>query len=170
MKKTESKPDLGTVVTRTEVASEHFDAAFGIWLVARGVTALLGRITVRSGWSPEEYAVASMVHARGVATNGDLARWLAASPTTTSSLLRRMEARGDVTRSPHPSDARSNLVRLTEAGRSTRDAIARDAARTHRELDQLFAEFGIDGATLGVVRAHVDALRAADGMSTSDAP
>jgi DNA-binding MarR family transcriptional regulator len=45
------------------------------------------------------------------------------SPQTLSSLLDRMEAKGIVTRSPHPDDARGVLVSITDKGSHTVDEL-----------------------------------------------
>ena len=52
---------------------------------------------------------------------------MAAPPTSVSSYVKRLEARGHLTRRPHPSDRRSYRIELTAAGK-----------RAHRSAATLF--------------------------------
>jgi DNA-binding MarR family transcriptional regulator len=63
----------------------------------------------------------------GSCSVGDLHRAFAHKRSSLTSYLDRLEARGYVSRSPHPKDRRSFLVSLTTAG-------AAIAARVHRRL------------------------------------
>jgi DNA-binding MarR family transcriptional regulator len=71
-------------------------------------------------------------------TPTELARWMAARPTTVSSHVRRMEKRGHLERQRNPQDGRSHVLRLTASGR-----------RAHARAAVLF------GPALDLVRQHL---------------
>lgn len=58
-------------------------------------------------------------------TPSDLARWMAAPTTTVSSVVKRLERRGHLTRTRNPSDGRSYLLALTPSGRDAHRAAGR---------------------------------------------
>jgi DNA-binding MarR family transcriptional regulator len=55
-------------------------------------------------------------------TPTELARWLSIAPTTVSSVVRRLEGRGHLTRRRNPGDGRSYLLALTPEGRAAHQA------------------------------------------------
>ena len=90
---------------------------FDIWLVSRATTALIDEVVRPSGLDADEFAVYSVLAAGDRMTPTELARWMAAPPTTVSSYVKRFERRGHVERVANPDDRRSYHVRLTSAGR-----------------------------------------------------
>ena len=92
---------------------------FGFWLVSRATTELLDSALRPSGLDADEFAVYSLLMSAEQVTPGALARWMAAPPTTVSSYVKRMEARGHVERVVNPEDRRSYALRLTAQGRRT---------------------------------------------------
>ncbi len=93
-------------------------------------------------------------HTRSVSR---LAKSLLVHPTTATVATDRLEARGLLVRTPHPSDRRATLVTITEEGR---DLLQRASA----VLDAV--EYGLPGASpaerASLVEA-IDAVRAAAG-------
>ncbi len=100
---------------------------FMVWLTSRATTDLVDGVLAASGLDGDEFAIYSVLTAARGITPTELARWMAAPPTTVSSYVKRFEARGHVVRKPNPADRRSYLIKLTPAGR-----------RAHRAAVQLF--------------------------------
>ncbi len=90
---------------------------FSVWLVSRATADLLDKALAASGLDADEFAVYSVLTAAPTLTPTELAKWMAAPPTTLSSYIKRFEARGHVVREPNPDDGRSYRLRLTDAGR-----------------------------------------------------
>jgi DNA-binding MarR family transcriptional regulator len=91
---------------------------FNVWLVSRATNGLLDRALRPAGLDGDEFALYSLLLAGDGATPSDLARWMAAPPTTVSSYLKRLERRGHAEREANPADRRSYRLRLTAAGRA----------------------------------------------------
>jgi DNA-binding MarR family transcriptional regulator len=103
--------------TALGVPAERVNVLFSVWLVSRSTADLLDHVLAPAGLSPDEFAIYSVLTATPAMTPTELARWMAAPPTTVSSYVKRLEARGHVERQPSAKDRRSYQVRLTEAGR-----------------------------------------------------
>ncbi|GJD50780.1 Transcriptional regulator SlyA [Methylobacterium crusticola] len=82
--------------------------------------------------TPLQYSLISELMVRGEADQTTLAHAVALDRTTTTGALRRLEARGFVTRTTSPVDRRSQQCCLTEQGRAIHDAMA-DAVRQAHE-------------------------------------
>ena len=91
---------------------------FNVWLVSRATNGLLDRALRPAGLDGDEFALYSLLLAGDGATPSDLARWMAAPPTTVSSYVKRLERRGHAEREANPDDRRSYRLRLTAAGRA----------------------------------------------------
>ncbi|WP_242425056.1 MarR family winged helix-turn-helix transcriptional regulator, partial [Frankia sp. EI5c] len=70
-------------------------------------------------------------------------------PTSVTSAVDRLEARGQVRRQPHPTDRRAVLAEITEEGRATA------LAATERLNDSVFADPGLPDSG---IRQLVDLL------------
>jgi len=128
---------------------------FDVWLVARAVTGLLDRALEPAGLTADEYGVYSVLTTSDAMTPGELARWMSAPPTTVSSYVKRIEARGHLKRERNPADGRSFVLRLTPAGR----AVHRRATQAFVPvLGQVLDGLGGKDAT---VRASLRRLHAA---------
>src|SRR5689334_8642803 len=79
---------------------------FKTWLVSRSATALVDRAVTDAGLTADEFAIYSVLRA-GPITPTALATWMASPATTISSSIKRLEARGHVTREANPEDRRS---------------------------------------------------------------
>lgn len=77
---------------------------------------LVGRELAADGVAAADYALLSLVGARGPARLTEVAGELGMPLTTASDAVRRLEARGHARRAPNPGDGRSVLVELTDAG------------------------------------------------------
>jgi DNA-binding MarR family transcriptional regulator len=110
-----------------EVRDEDVDVTFMVWLTSRATADLLDGVLAPAGLTGDEFAIYSVLTAAPSITPTELARWMAAPPTTVSSYVKRFEGRGHVQREPNPADRRSYRIKLTPAGR-----------RAHREAAELF--------------------------------
>lgn len=153
--------DRSTLVTSRELLEESFDAGFGIWLTARAVGALVDECSSAHGWSADEFAVITMIAARGETTNAELARWLAASRTTVSSLLARLERAGDIGRRPHAQDGRSMLVFLEPAGQTKLANVRAELGPYLTDLGERLDHVGMTVEMLIRARIAVDQERLA---------
>ena len=131
-------------LTIQEIEDEGVDPLFLVWLVARSTEDLLDRVLAPAAVQGDEFAIYSVLAASPGITPTELSRWMAAPPTSVSSYVKRLEARGHVTRRPHPRDRRSYGIHLTASGK-----------RTHRAAVALFAP----------VRTHV-----IEALAEQDAP
>jgi DNA-binding MarR family transcriptional regulator len=73
--------------------------------------------------------------------------------TSVTHAIRRLEADGLVTRTPHPTDGRTTLVQITALGRST----VQDATVTLNQ--QVFADIGMPEAQARSLVAAIETLR-----------
>jgi DNA-binding MarR family transcriptional regulator len=101
-----------------DLSSEDVDITFLVWAVSRSTADLMDSALRPSGLSGDEFALYSMLAASTVLTPSELARWMAAAPTTVSSYIKRFEGRGHIERVPNPDDKRSYQIRLTPDGRT----------------------------------------------------
>lgn len=73
--------------------------------------------------------------------------------TSVTHAIRRLEGDGLVERTPHPTDGRTTLVRLTELGRST----VEDATATLN--DEVFGDIGISEGESAALASAIETLR-----------
>ena len=106
---------------------------FEVWLVSRAATDLLDAALAPAGLNADEFAIYSVLLSGESLTPTDLAKWMAAPPTTVSSYVKRFEARGHITRDRNPADGRSYFIRLTAAG-----------ANAHAKAQALFIPVLVD--------------------------
>lgn len=151
-------------LSAAEVREEDVDPLFLVWLAARSTTDLLDAVLAPAGLSGDELAIYSMLAASPGIAPGELSRWMAAPPTSVSSYVKRLEARGHVRREPNPDDRRSHRLHLTAAGTEAHRAAA---GLFNPVRDQVIARLGADDepvrSSLMTVRAVVDTIRAERG-------
>lgn len=110
-------------LTEQDVVAEEVDVLFLTWIAARAVEQLIDDAVRAAGVTGDEFAVLSVLAARpGGLSPTELARWMAAPPTTVSSYLKRFEGRGHVVRERDPLDRRSYRIRLTATGEAVHQA------------------------------------------------
>jgi len=143
-----------------ELRREEVDITFLVWAVSRSTADLVDSALRPSGLSGDEFAIYSMLSSSTVITPSELARWMAAAPTTVSSYLKRLEARGHIERVPTPEDKRSYRILLTSEGRKAHaravTLFAPVRARVHVALG--FHERDVRNALLAL-RPVLDDLR-----------
>ena len=92
---------------------------------------------------PKLAALQRLVDAGDSLPLGQLAERLACVKSNVTQLIDRLEADGFVTRAPDPSDKRSRLAVITDAGRTAQ----REGARVQREVEeQLFGSLSAEDA------------------------
>jgi len=103
--------------TRTDAPPER---RLSLLLLVVAANQRMGQLVERElaadGVAAADYALLSLVGARGPARLTEVAGELGMPLTTASDAVRRLEARGHATRLPNPDDGRSVLVALTESG------------------------------------------------------
>src|SRR5262245_47633878 len=98
-------------------SAEATNVLFELWRLARAAGALISEeALVDTGLSGDEFGVYSLLASSEEVTPSVLERWMAAPATTVSSYIKRLEARGHVSRESHAADRRSVVLRLTSAG------------------------------------------------------
>jgi DNA-binding MarR family transcriptional regulator len=143
-----------------EVRDEQVDVTFMVWLTHRATSDLVDAALARAGLDGDEFAIYSVLIASSSITPTELARWMAASPTTVSSYVKRFEARGHVRREPNPVDRRSYSIKLTPAGRRAyRAAAALFLPLRTRVADALGAREDGVRESLIALRTVLDELR-----------
>ncbi len=90
---------------------------FDVFAVSSRLGAYLDAALAETGIRPAEYAVYSLMLEAGPRTPTELAAALGVPPTTISTYVAAMLARGDARRIPHPTDGRSSQLVLTDRGR-----------------------------------------------------
>jgi len=147
-------------VTRSEIASSasanQVERVLAEWRLARpdldtepfrlfSTLAVAGRLVEefyetsagRHGLSAPDFFVLAELRRRGEpfeATPGQLTQVLVRSTGGTTKLLDRLAGVGHIIRIPNPNDRRSNIVRLTDRGRSLIDAALEDHLETETAL------------------------------------
>jgi DNA-binding MarR family transcriptional regulator len=142
---------------------EDFNVLFGAWLLSRAAGSFLDEVLAPAGLTADEFGVYSILADAGDMTPTELARWMAAPPTTVSSYVKRFESRGHVERSSNPRDSRSFRMRLTTAGRQ---AHHQAAALFGPALDRVVAV--LEGQEGDVHRSLRDLCAAIDRTRTPE--
>ena len=124
---------------------------FKTWLVSRSATALVDRAVAEAGLNADEFAIYSVLRV-GPVTPTELATWMASPPTTISSSIKRLEARGHVTREANPDDRRSYRLALTTAGR-----------RAHQRAHELFLP-ALEAVEAALGKSEASAMRSLDSL------
>lgn len=134
---------------------------FDMWLVMRSTTSLLDAALAPSGLSADEFGVYSVLTSADALTPTDLATWMSAPPTTVSSYVKRIEARGHLTRERNPDDGRSYVLRLTAAGAGAHAAAVEAFVPVlQRVIDELEGDEPRVRRSLQTLRLAVEAVSA----------
>ena len=93
-----------------------------IWRLSRRAGSLLDRALRGSELSASDFGLYSLLRFSGPMTATDVSRRTGMPPTTVSQQIRRLDERGHLGRQPHPDDARSTLLSLTDTGHAAHEA------------------------------------------------
>jgi DNA-binding MarR family transcriptional regulator len=139
------------------VITKISDADFSLLLALQRATHVtlhvLSTRLAALGLTPAEINALANIPAGAPLKVSELAAAIGSRPSTATSILDRLEQRGHVERTPHPTDRRAVVVSLSPSGRR--------AARTiHREVTALEQEClsGLSVAALGGLRAGLQAF------------
>jgi len=83
---------------------------------------LLRRELDAAGMTPNQFGVQSVIGAFGPLTPTELAARLGMAQPTVSAWIKRLTEEGQIERRPHPTDGRSYLLEVTDAGRTALQA------------------------------------------------
>jgi DNA-binding MarR family transcriptional regulator len=97
-------------------ASRRLSVLLLVVAVHQRMVELVERELAADGVRAADYALLSLIGARGPSRLTEIAGELGMPLTTASDAVRRLEGRGHARRAPNPEDGRSVLVELTEAG------------------------------------------------------
>jgi DNA-binding MarR family transcriptional regulator len=114
---------------------------------------LMTHAVADTGVSPDEWAVLSAVGLFRSVAPTQLAAVLRVPPTSISRYAARLERQGLVTRVPNPTDGRSRLLELTEAGRDRVAAISPRFRALVADLEQHADMRAIEGSLVQLERA-----------------
>jgi DNA-binding MarR family transcriptional regulator len=146
-----------------ETARPDSTVLFEAWRLSRAAASLLDAVLAPSGLTADEFGVYSVLAGAGSITPTELARWMAAAPTTVSSYVHRFERRGHVERKGNPADRRSYRIQLTPAGERARlDAAALFAPTLARVVSALGGEEDGARASLHALLAAIEEVRTGD--------
>jgi DNA-binding MarR family transcriptional regulator len=87
-----------------------------LWMATMLGVRLVDDLLADTPLSTDEFALYGLIVDLGPVTATELARWTGMPLTTLSTLLRRCEARGELTRVANPNDRRSSHLVLSERG------------------------------------------------------
>lgn len=134
---------------RDDLLTLDNQVCFAIVTAARNVVSIYRPVLEPLGLTHPQYLVMLALWERSPRSLGELADTLAMEPATLSPIVKRLEARGRVTRTRRAADERVLDIALTDAGRALRaDALS--------VPEQIMARVGVD----------VDALvRLRDGLA-----
>ncbi|MGP3933700.1 MarR family winged helix-turn-helix transcriptional regulator [Nonomuraea sp. KM88] len=99
-------------------------------VIVRMTNARLAHLDLRV----RHYSVLALVCDRDGLSQRGIAEFLGMDPSPVVSLVDALEARGLVSRRPHPSDRRAREVRATSDGRAMRDRARADVAAARQEF------------------------------------
>lgn len=101
---------------------EGTNVLFDVWLAYRATAGVLDGALGPTGLTADEFGVYSALASAESLTPSELATWMSAPATTVSSYVKRLEARGHLTRRRNPDDGRSYVLSLTPSGRGAHRA------------------------------------------------
>ena len=146
-------------LSEPEVRQQDVDVLFMVWLVSRSTEALLDAALAPVGLTGDEMAMYSMLAAAPSTTPTELSRWMAAPATTVSSYVKRLQARGHVTRDPNPEDRRSSVIRLTAEGRRIHDEAKTRMTPVRAAVERALTDTDGVNKVLLRLRGAVDTVR-----------
>ena len=135
---------------------------FDIWLLTGLTNGLLDEILAGTELNGDDFGMYSLLRRYGPATPTQVHRWTGLRPTTVSAHLKRLEARGHITRVPNPADGRSHQVGLSAAGEAAHDTATEPFLAA---MHVLRARFIPDTVRERLVLQHLDTvLRESSGL------
>jgi DNA-binding MarR family transcriptional regulator len=94
----------------------------------------------RFGMTADQYVLLSVLASKGEATQQQLVRRCFSDTATIGTMVSLLEAKGLLSRTPHPRDRRARSVALTSIGRKLAEDMRRSSSRLRANLVGLFEE------------------------------
>jgi DNA-binding MarR family transcriptional regulator len=141
-------------VKRNSSTSKNATLLLDVWLVSHLTARLLDDALRPQGLTGDEFGLYSLIYSGGPVTPTQISRWTGMAQTTVSGMLRRMATRGHLDDNPHPDDARSRLICLSDEGRK----VTARAASVLTEIVPLLSDALDDGQD--AIRAKLSDLDA----------
>lgn len=140
---------------------EQSTLLFNVWTLLYHVGSFLDEAIAESGLSSDDFGFYSLVRWEQPVTPSRIAELSGMPATTVSSYLNRIEVRGHLIRRRNPSDGRSTLVELTEAGREVHEVAVQCFLPAQRAVEKELAVPVADAIeTLQQVAAAIRAVAA----------
>jgi DNA-binding MarR family transcriptional regulator len=138
--------------------SDAMAAATSITRAHQIVLARINKVLVLHGLTFSRYEALVLISftRKGALPMGKIGERLQVHPTSVTNAIDRLESAGLVRRSPHPTDRRTTLAEITEAGRETVLAATRDLEAIRYGMNDLG-----DATTRAVVASLADLRRGA---------
>lgn len=127
---------------------------FDVWLIMHSMSTFIDDALESSELSGDDFGLYSLLRRFGPATPTQIARWTGMKPTTVSFALKRLVQRAHATQTRHPSDGRSYLVGLNDAGVAAHDSAGRLFMSA---MGMLSTELGSDGREERASLQRIDA-------------
>lgn len=120
---------------------QHVEALDRVFELAGRLGDMMEHALEERGLSTARAEVLFVLHQQGPMVQRELSQALRCTPRHVTGLVDILEAQGWVARSPHPTDRRATLVRLTEKGAK---AAAHMDAERREAADALFGDLSAD--------------------------
>jgi DNA-binding MarR family transcriptional regulator len=144
----------------TSMKMSHRGPFLLLFATGRQLSTLLAEEMADAPFTPDEFAVTSVLLLEQPVRPTELARLTGLRPTTLSNYLRRFEAGGTVARRKDPADGRASLVELTPEGAERTRACFPGFASAIGSFQKALAESGVP--ELDVVETLESVSRALD--------
>ncbi|MBY6364046.1 MarR family winged helix-turn-helix transcriptional regulator [Rhodococcoides corynebacterioides] len=131
---------------------------FALAVTNRAVLGVYRPVLEPLGLTHPQYLVMLALWERSPRSAGDIARTLCLDPASATPLLKRLEARGLLTRRRSEDDERRLVVELTAAGQALRAQAEAVPARVIDALGVDVADLERLHAALAVINRHVDTV------------
>lgn len=141
---------------------QHVEALDRVFELAGRLGDMMEHALEERGLSTARAEVLFVLHQQGPMVQRELSQALRCTPRHVTGLVDILEAQGWVARSPHPTDRRATLVRLTERGMK---AATRMDAERREAADALFGDLSAD--QLATFLAVLERVLARIGRSAS---
>ncbi|MFW0874440.1 MarR family winged helix-turn-helix transcriptional regulator [Rhodococcoides corynebacterioides] len=145
-------------MTVTDPLALDRQVCFALAVTNRAVLGVYRPILEPLGLTHPQYLVMLALWERSPRSAGDIARTLCLDPASATPLLKRLEARGLLTRRRSEDDERRLVVELTAAGQALRAQAEAVPARVIDALGVDVADLERLHAALAVINRHVDTV------------
>jgi DNA-binding MarR family transcriptional regulator len=155
----------------TDDAPKRFTLLYQLYLTNQAARRFMRAALAGTGMTGEEYALYSYLYGNGPRTLSQAARDFGLAVTTVATMLAPHFESGELERLPHPTDRRSRLIALTDAGRQRMDgAIPAYTDAYQAMVAQLERAGGDTEAVFRAIEQLREAVAATSERLESDVP